>query len=381
MITKSYRYDCSMKFVFGLSGHYPTQKAYGVTTTGTIQALKAQKHDILMVSRCETEHYVQQHWHFGKSIVLTFNKLLSNRATSTLVFPIWQWLYSCIFLKLVPVTDQVVWLREPWVAFYLSRKKKYLIVCEIHHYPRKLNKLVFSRLQKEPSVVLAPIKEDMRTRLELRPVESPVVPMAVNRDFLSIGERRDSNRSLNGEIVVLGNLTNKYQRESFDNLLLQLKAFDDFGIPINVKFVGRGVKEIENKIEHRWKNAKFNFLGYVNNSEIPNLLKETDIGIIPYLENTYFEGTFPIKIVEYASTKNLILSTQTPCHTRLLSEKAVFYELNSIDSLGILLREILVNKMHVADKIENAFKWAQRHTYEARVSNVLVSLEKARNFS
>ena len=74
---------------------------------------------------------------------------------------------------------------------------------------------------------------------------------------------------------------------------------------------------------------------------IPEMLREFDIGVIPYPESVYNNGRIPIKIFEYAACKVAILASETTAHQRILSESiATFYNNNASAIIGASLARV-----------------------------------------
>ena len=66
--------------------------------------------------------------------------------------------------------------------------------------------------------------------------------------------------------------------------------------------MGRKIKE--------YKNAKF--VGEVDYKDVPNLIRNFDIGIIPYKLNSFNLGTNPNKFFEYSAIGVPCISTDIP---------------------------------------------------------------------
>lgn len=360
-----------MKFYFVLSGYFPTNKAYGVTTNGTIKALKKEGHEVSVVSRAELKTKMRGYGYLGRLAVRSSDYLHSSHLLSKWYFPIWQIICSMMSISFFIETKSVIWVREPKLALIFSKITRKQVICELHQVSGIFIKLYIWLLKRNPRVILAPIKTELMQRAHLSTLDCPIAFMAVEEEFLQAGHHRSVGRKLLPQIAIVANLSNKYQIQSFKRLLTQI----DFCLSVQegVRFYFAGIhKDAVSDMKLSIENIdNVKFLGRISHEQILSLLSNTDLGIIPYCENDYFSNTFPIKAVEYAATKNLIIASDTSAHRELMRDHALFYDLNDNLGLNKAIRVALSDSEEIEKVLTSAYDWAKRHSYQERVLGVL----------
>lgn len=360
-----------MKFLFALSGTYPTKKAYGVTTTETINALARLGHEVSTFSREDVNSQLIKLGYIGSLIVKLSERIMSNVALSKLYFPVWQFLFGLVSTKFFSDSRVILWVREPKLALIYSLVTRKRIICEIHHLYGFFSFVFVQILKRNRRVILAPIKEQIAKRGRLSPKNYPIAFMAVNKDFTSAGQERDFSRKICLNIAVVANVSNIHQLDSTKRLFQQINICLREHQNIKFTFVGidrKKANEIGGLIKNR---EKVEFLGTLSHANVLNLLRATDIGIIPYLDNAYFLDTFPIKALEYAATSNLIVASETRSNRDLLMGKALFYDLNDDSGLSKVLGVALSQFTQRKVLMEAAFSWSTEYSYDARVNEIL----------
>lgn len=354
-----------------LSGFYPTHKAYGVTTSGTIEALTKLKCDVTCVSRNDINELLTKNSHVGRYFVEFSNTLLAARHISKFYFPIWQIVVSRFALKLLSDAEGTIWVREPLLALIFSFTTKKKIICEVHHSKGIVTHQLIQMLAKRPLVTLAPIKMQIAIDCKLTISKTPIAFMAVNNNFLERGRTRSSSREIQPKIVVVANSSNKFQRESLSRLIEQIGVCAEGSKDWEFTFAGIDASMLSQLPQRNQQYVRFKVLGRVSHDRILDLLEVSDIGIIPYLDNEYFLETFPIKAVEYAATKNLIIASDTRSHRKLLNDKAILYDLWNNAGLYKAISAAISRRVNTKNLLDEAYSWASDHSFQARVINVL----------
>jgi glycosyltransferase involved in cell wall biosynthesis len=360
-----------VKIAVILSAKFPTHKAYGVTTRETVKALLRDGHKVQVLSRTEINEQLLSGGLLLRKISKLWEHLIGSKYLSFLIFPFWQIFFALRVKNLACNHTALMWTREPVVACLLSFLTSKAIVLEVHHIPRRCGKLIIHILKNRAGVVIAPIKISIRDELGLEALKTPIATMAVNEGFLQTGKLRSSKRRIGRSIVVLGKISNRFQRESYEKLIKQLESFSGYERSTKITFVG-----IENCFESKVLNSTpkdliIEFRGHINHDELPQFLNKFDIGLIPYLGNAYFKDTFPIKMVEYAAVKLLIVATDTPSHREILENRAYYYDLTQERSLERLLLKIWSGELDTNKVIEEGYRWAGSKTYSNRVNEIL----------
>ncbi len=126
------------------------------------------------------------------------------------------------------------------------------------------------------------------------------VPQGVNKKNLKPGQRYQPKlKKIRGQkIIYLG-----ARHDSIDSTIFQeiLRGVPRAQIILTYD---RGPDDLSDSHLH--------YIGPVQFSEIPNLLQEVDLGLIPYKINQYTYGVFPTKFFEYLAAGLPVVSTALP---------------------------------------------------------------------
>jgi glycosyltransferase involved in cell wall biosynthesis len=372
-----------MNIEFISTSRYPTQKAYGVTIGNSCMAARnlGFNAQITGISSCGLDEY-------GNQVNLISSRLSStlfyivrknlNRSISRLAFNLLSInIGFLIFRRFRSRQNDLIWLRNILTTFTLvllhNQNNK---VLEIHHIPNSLNKFLLGKLISRKDVRIFTITERHRARLqELFPKgKIGLAPMATPRDFFA----NTKNPNLESSIKI--GYVGKFMSSGHDNGLLDfLKSATRIQLSqseISLKIIG--IEQDKLPILNGFLSKEvfggisIQVVGAVPHSQIQNFLLGIDIGVIPYQQSAYNDNRFPIKVLEYASTKCLILVSDIEAHRAILDEtKAVFFNPGNPDSLKEAISWISDNQANCLNRIQNAFEWSKGYSYEDRVSRVI----------
>jgi glycosyltransferase involved in cell wall biosynthesis len=137
------------------------------------------------------------------------------------------------------------------------------------------------------------------------------------------------------------------------------------------KFIGFNAKDINSNLNSKsLKNVEF--IGRLPRSVLFDSLDTFSIGLVIYPDKDYFFDSFPIKVVEYASRRIPIIASNTRAHNRILgSNKALYFDLSSSESLIDCIMKIKTDKQMATLLSNNAFDWVKDLTYSNRVKKIL----------
>jgi glycosyltransferase involved in cell wall biosynthesis len=200
--------------------------------------------------------------------------------------------------------------------------------------------------------------------------------MAVNKDFfLKEKQLCDSE-----QIVFLGKGRSSGHDNNLVKVIQELAIYrNSFNLDLRFCFLGLEddyQTELQREIEnYDLNNEKVTFTSHVQHDQVPKLLNDVSIGLIPYENTPYNNQRFPIKAVEYAAARVTILATDIPIHKEILGvDFCYFYSPDVPGDLCRALTEIFDDSQDRQKKIQKAQEWAYEHTYLNRVNVVLNSL-------
>lgn len=354
---------------FVLATRFPTEKAYGVTTEYSAQAVKNLGHEASIVtpfldSRLKSGLEIYQ---TGK----TLRRILLSERFSLGIgmrFVLFKVIYSLLVRRLEVSPHTLFWTRDLLIGFILALGGKRKVICEIHRTPTGGNSLLLRSLAQMRNVLLCPISSFLEERFPGKFPQIAIAGMAVQEQDLcdadSIGSRKKT-------IVYMGN-------PSSSGIPLDLDFLNKAAIWLNrshrdwnLQVIGIDRDQFERKCTLAL-SENIDIVGYIKRDVALKLVGSASIGLVVYPDDTYFRDSFPIKIIEYAAKGLAIVASDTTAHRRILSsEQCEFYAWNSGEALSLALQKLIQDSQRRESLGRNSRAWAEKNTYEARVSHVL----------
>jgi glycosyltransferase involved in cell wall biosynthesis len=128
------------------------------------------------------------------------------------------------------------------------------------------------------------------------------------------------------------------------------------------------------------KESQLKIVDNVDHELVPDFMKECENLVFPYPYVKGIEGSFPTKLLEYASVNCSIIASDTPISRQIFTEKEVwFYEsLNPISFVETYLK--ISSGSELPDlKILAARQLVDQFMYEARVVRIIDFLRLGAN--
>ena len=368
-----------MNIVFLMTAKFPTNKAYGVTTTGTLKGLAQLGHNVEVFSSSQIEaHYKST---LLLKIVSKSNNIYGNLKNKSLYFRLLRLMVFVAARKKYVKSIDLLWIREiPLALITLLFMQKQWIVLEIHQKPQRLNKLILSLLIRQRRVIVCPIKSKLISGIRAGRYAPVIAPMSVTEDFLTFGRSRTSDE--NGEfnkILYLGNISNQHQEKCVRYFLKNIEQFTDDNRIKTITIIGIPMEWIWNNSSERLKSSnKIKILHHVQHSEIPKYIEPGMIGVLSYFDTDYFKNTFPIKTVEYAALKIPIIASSTEANHDILPENcAYFFDMSEATyNLSKCLNVVVGDSINVNKTVHDAFKWVEKFSYRKRAERVMEELSQ-----
>lgn len=357
---------------FVLDVRYPTEKAYGVTTNFTANAIQnLDAYNVIVItSKLDNS--------FSSSvntieIVMPFDKirkigLKQNHFISKLTFNVWKYVYPFKLFKVIKRKDNLIWLRDVRMSLIFCFFR-YKVVCEIHREPSIISKFELKILNSMSNATIAVISDELRTKMKLKYKNSVIAPMSVNEnELIHEIKNHDSKKFVVGYV---GSIHSSGNKLSIDIILEAARFLEKTDPKIEFRLIGFSVEDVDRENGDSYPD-NIKFFGRLTRTE---LLRELDLfnaGLVVYPDTKYFFDSFPIKIVEYAARRIPIIASNTKAHQRILGkDKALYFELNSSATLIKCISELATNE-GIGELIsENGFNWVKSLTYENRVQKIL----------
>jgi glycosyltransferase involved in cell wall biosynthesis len=359
------------KVWFVLDVRFPTEKAYGVTTTYTASAVNALNDfsavvvtptlDPSLISMVPVNHMPMPMQRLYRIL------LRQNTMISKIAFVLWKTLYAMRIRKVFNRKDDVIWTRDLQITLMLALLG-FRVVCEVHRTPSSYLTLAMKFLSNFDTVTIAFITERLAQKLNYKG-KFVIAPMAISERDLLVREkvrRRDKREFIVG---YLGSTSSSGNTISFRPILKAAENYLQSNTQVQFCLVGPTPEEL--KVEGEIPE-NVHVMGRISRDDVIQVIDEFDLGIILYPDSFYFEDSFPIKIVEYAARRIPIIASDTKAHRYILGDdKCLFFDLQSIESLEQSIDKVLQNKVAAAEMTNNAYKWVEKLTYEERVKKVL----------
>jgi glycosyltransferase involved in cell wall biosynthesis len=364
------------KIFFILDVRYPTEKAYGVTTKYTVEAIESLNRYIVTIITPKSEQFSEMASNILE-VAMPLNALRElgmnqKKLISKVTYHLWKAIYAFKLMLIIDRQNTLIWLRDVRLAVIFSILR-YKVVCEIHREPSNWLMLEFKILKRLSNVTLAVISQNLKDKLRIKNGRSVIAEMAVNHnELLNKPKVKKNNQFIVGYVGSPHSSGNKLSIDVVIEAAVSLMKLDT---KIQFKFIGFNFEEVfSNYSVMSQKN--FEFLGRLTRSNLFDELDSFDIGLVIYPDEEYFLDSFPIKIVEYAARRVPIVASNTRAHNRILgADKAIYFDLNSSKSLTDCILKIKNDKNLASMLSHNAFNWVQELTYLNRARKVLAKVE------
>lgn len=381
--------DLEKNINFILPSRFPTEKAHGVVTVETARAAMGLGFKVVIIAPNLSGKNVKNPTDLKICLLNSraLKKVVTLRDSS-------HGILSQIFLKLQVFLffvsllknkklqkNNIYWLRDITLTLLISRfslgKKEFVL--EIHRKPSFLDS-IFIRLLPKKNLVLIPISKFIQDNISENAPRSMISGMAVPKWF-----PREPTVDKNFTFGYFGSYSSYGVTKNVEIVLEALQLLNARESKIcKAFFVGVG-EEGRNILVDMAKNlglkeSQLKIIDNVDHELVPDFMKECENLVFPYPYVKGIEGSFPTKLLEYASVNCSIIASDTPISRQIFTEKEVwFYEsMNPISFMETYLK--ISNDSQLASlKIFAARKLVDEFLYEARVVKILEFLKLETN--
>jgi glycosyltransferase involved in cell wall biosynthesis len=353
---------------FVLDARYPTEKAYGVTTGFTAKAVEILGNYNVTLVTPKIDKNIEKMIKIIEVKIPFYNVRHGELKKDKLFYNLGKLLYPIKLSYIIKRNNSIIWLRDIRMALVFSLLG-YRVICEIHRTPSAISKIELSFLKIMPKITLVLISEYLREKLGIKITNSVIAGMAVDKNELS-----NIKQTSNGDQFVVGYIGSSHSsgnKLSIKVVLEAASALELINSSIKFRFIGFQISDYDQlTISSLPKNVEF--LGRISRFDIIKEIDKFDIGLVIYPDTDYFLDSFPIKIVEYAARHIPIVASNTRANKRILeNHKALYFNLNSSDSLTECIIRVAQDKKIAESISSNAFEWVKLLTYENRAIKVL----------
>jgi hypothetical protein len=269
------------------------------------------------------------------------------------------------------------WTRDIRLARFLEKYfSNSRIILEIHQFPNA-RELPYLR-QLGERVLICPISVATQSKVnELKLVSrTALLPMGVPEHFYS---GNCDVTKVEFQAGYFGSFFNSGRDQGVSTMIHNLIPYLSENPSAKLLLVGIGedgqnfLEELEMPLSIRERIVAYT---YVNHAQIPELMRQCSVLILPYPEGDFFAARFPIKAMEYAAVSRSVLCTRTESHTNIFSEDEVwFYSQDVKDDLTEKLKKILNSDRIAIGKIKNAHEKSKDYSYSSRILRIIDFLQ------
>lgn len=365
-----------MKIVFILAARYPTEKAYGVTTSYSLSALINMGH-FAEIWALETQEQILDSngvpvIDIGRKFDQKIRRYFSSK--SRILRGIAFWINLCAIAvtslkKWNSSRADAIWTRDTGLALIFAIfAPESRIVLELHGHPNSyLRRFLLSKALRKSNIKVVTISKFLEKKLTKSYIDYAfeIIPMAVPDNFFINKTRSVNEKRLT--IGFIGKATSSGHDNSLQNLISQFVRLPNHYQLLLVGIESSYLPQLEVMARNcGLKGNRIKILTHISHKEIVEILRQLDFGIIPYSNTKYNSDRFPIKSLEYAASKTCLLVQDQPSMRELLSEKsAIFYDGNDLDGLKKSLEEAILEES-IESRVQNAHSWAKQYTYANR---------------
>jgi len=115
----------------------------------------------------------------------------------------------------------------------------------------------------------------------------------------------------------------------------------------------------------------------VPTSELPKLIKQADLGVVPYLDGVFTGGILPTKLMEYAALGIPAIAAHTPAVASYFDKTTVqFFTPGNVEDLADCILTLYHDRNRLAELARNIVKFNERYNWPDQSANYLHLIEQ-----
>ena len=389
-----------MYIYFIVKGRFPTEKAYGVTITETINSLSKFGHQISVLSvkssymsNLDFNTYCNQ-INFTEKFFQKLIRFLSYTGKSRIHTIVWK-LYWKIILKknaqlIIDSSADLYWIRDLDLIKYIPDNSN--IVLELHSMINESKIHKITRKEKNKKIILAPISKKIFSSISKYKDNTSIIfsPMGINTDFsetflnLNIFIQRIYELRKYSFVGLRVGYVGKFfpggHSKGIEDLfaLAKLNAINKFGYKISI--TGGSINDLKksNKLIKKFKLNKtsISIKGHVQHNVALSLMKNLDVIVLPEPRSSKYVG-FPLKCIEAVSSGRIVVAADCELYRDIFTERfqPYWYDSEVADSLNCGIVTALKDPQLI-NKIGEGINFANKFSWDSRTSNLLNKVKK-----
>ena len=240
--------------------------------------------------------------------------------------------------------EKIIWSTNPNIL-YIAHKFFNKIIYEKHGEAKYIQKFSITKIKKNKNALMVGVTKESFNELSDSINQALYLPNGVDEDVFKVV---NVNKNKNMTIGYLGML----ETYGVDKGVLEsIRKIDELNNKyfLNTKVIGgpeHKLQEIKNYLDASEFKDRFSINPVVPHKEVPHLLNQFDIGIVPYPDNQHMtKYASPMKIFEMAACGVPILASDIDSHKELgdLKLGIIYFEHNNFYDFSKKLEELITN--------------------------------------
>ena len=195
---------------------------------------------------------------------------------------------------------------------------------------------------------------------------------------------RPDNNHHSSQKFIIGFVGYMQKGRGLETIIFALKILKKKGLPVFIIFVGDGdyLPQLQALAKQYNVSSLINFTGWVDHSQVPNIIAKCDAGIIPHVKNDHTDTTVPNKLFDFmASYKSVIVSNAAPLK-RIVAEEncGVVFEAGNENDLANAIEKVVKDKevcfqmgLRGRKAVEEQYNWEKDSIVLNKVVNELAT--------
>ena len=385
-----------MRINYVLDSYFPTEKAYGVTTEHTINALVNLGNEVtLFCHKPNTyiEHNIlnAQIIYFELSYLNKFLRKISLASYGKISIITWNLSRHLTYFenrkKLAVRFCDLFWTRDNPIPQHAKLNFQGTQVVEVHSNPSIRTYKLLNALDGN-KVLICPISKTLEELMRISLPNNEILwsPMGIQledtdtKELISEIERHYGSPRDAISIGYFGKLAPNGISKGFEDLLDLGLELSRQSVAFSLLFIGprdSELKLLKTEIEKRGIGQdKISIQTHLPHKESLKLMRNCDFLMLPANRDVNYSG-FPLKALEYVASLRVVLAAKTQANSEVFLQKfqPFWYEYHNVQALT----EIVVQPPEI-DFLKNylleGYRYAHQFTWVQRTKKILDSINE-----
>ena len=391
-----------MKVSILLQGRFPTEKAYGVTTVGTIRSLLKLGHQVTVFSlepdiqaveefgsKFQLRHYRQNNLSKRLKFIAFSGMGLKSKVSWNLY---WKITYLLNKHEILKERADILWIRDFAMLSLVPRAKS--LIYELHNPISRLEISILKMKTKNQKVILAPISLSIEDCIMAMENSFMIIraPMGIESEYLEknegiqeylqrvnflkrnllkgtkisyVGKFSPNGYSKGIEDLLELAVLNKKQESNYKISIIGGTEKEMIAIRYQLKEIGLGEEDLE-------------VSGHISHHEVIVKLRVEDVIVLPMPASKRYVG-FPLKAIESIASGRIVIAARCKIYEDIFNQdfEPYWYEPGNATSMNFAINEA-INDRALEDRLVRGVDFASRFTWDTRTIALLNGLASSR---